>query len=77
MQMILSELVSSRGPQESNRVSCRRFVNELLDYELKKHLMRVEDIVREIQRLPDRGNAVSFEQLQRVVVRTVSDRERC
>ena len=54
--MILSELAGSRGfgaesfagqsHQVQGKLSCKRFLNELLDYELKKHLMRVEDIVR-------------------------------
>ena len=47
-----------------------------MDYELKKHLMRVEDIVREISRL-DRGELLTTEQVQRLAVRVVHDRERC
>lgn len=40
--------------------------------------MRVEDIVREISRLPDRTDRlISFEQLQRVALRVIRDRERC
>ena len=54
LQMILSELAMSRS-SESNKISCKRLINELLDYELKKHLMRVEDIVREINRIPEKS----------------------
>ena len=76
LQMILSELAASRN-QEGNKLSCRRLVQQLLDYEFKKHLMRVEDIVREIDRLPERTPFLTYEQLQRVTLKTVRDRERC
>ena len=45
---------------------------------MKKHLMRVEDIVREINRLPDKfEHVVTLEQFQKIALRVITDRERC
>lgn len=77
LQMIFSELASSRSSEPFHKLSCRRLINELLDYELKKHLMRVEDIVREIGRLTDRVDLLSLDHLQKVALRVIHDRERC
>jgi len=39
--------------------------------------MRVEDIVREIGRLPDRVDMLTSEEMQKVALRVIHDRERC
>ena len=40
--------------------------------------MRIEDITREINRLVDRvDKTVTFEQMQKVLVKLVKDRKRC
>lgn len=40
-------------------------------------MMRVEDIVREIGRLPDRVDTLTSEDMQKVALRVIHDRERC
>lgn len=72
LQMILSELASAGDP---SKVSCKRLIQEILDYEFRKHLTRVGDTVREISRLTDRTErTLSFDQLQKVAVRVIRDR---
>jgi hypothetical protein len=39
-------------------------------------MTRIDDIVREIQRLPEKGSSISFEQFQRIIIKTVSDPEK-
>jgi hypothetical protein len=77
LELILNELLSSKSTA-SGKISCKRLINEILNYELKKHLMRIEDITREISRLVDRvDKTVTFQQLQKVMVKLVKDRKRC
>lgn len=77
LELILNELLSSK-PATNGKLSCKKLINEILNYELKKHLMRIEDITREINRLVDRvDKTVTFEQMQKVLVKLVKDRKRC
>lgn len=74
LELILSEVIAARSAEKG--LTCRRLLAEILNYELSKHLLRVEDIVREARRVADGGSTLSFEQLQQVMVRVVKDKNR-
>jgi hypothetical protein len=58
LEMILNEIITSRA--SDNRLTVRRLLTEILNYELSKHLLRVDDIVRETRRIADGANTLSF-----------------
>jgi hypothetical protein len=74
LELILSEVISARSVERG--LTCRRLLAEILNYELSKHLLRVEDVVREARRVADGSTSLTYDQLQQVMVRVVKDRNR-
>ncbi len=72
--MILNEIITSRS--QDSRLTCKRLLTEILNYELSKHLLKVEDIVREARRIADGEPTLTFEQLEKVMIRLIKDKKR-
>lgn len=72
--MILNEIITTKA--SDSRLTCRRLINEILNYELSKHLLRVEDIVRQAKRIGDGSRIFTFEQLQKIMVRVVKQKNK-
>lgn len=70
LQLIMNELLT----HSHGKLTAKRLLNEVLTFELRKHMMRIEEVLREIDRLPDReGRLLTFPQLEYVMARVSKD----
>ena len=59
-------------------ISFRKVIEEILTYEYRKHIIQIEDITKEIRRLPDRNDKhFTIEHIRKLASKLLMDRNKC
>lgn len=72
LQMIFNEIISDKVENSSQglTVPSKKLLNEILNFELKKHTLRVEDIVREIRQIDEgKRGYLTYDNISTILVR--------
>lgn len=74
--MIINEILNQkiqRTPEETNSneffIPSKKLINEILNYELSRHLAKIDSIVRTIREIDDDRGYLNQEDLEKVIVR--------